>query len=82
MTENLVEIATNEPIDDLVPVPGDSKRISRRRLILRRFRRNKPAVVSLVLLVALFIGCYALPPLLPYSYSDLDFYAGRAFTEL
>jgi peptide/nickel transport system permease protein len=25
--------------------------------------------------VALFIGCYALPPLLPYSYTDLDFYA-------
>ena len=48
---------------------------SRRTLVLRRFRRNKPAVVSLVLLVALFIGCYALPPLLPYSYSDLDFYA-------
>ena len=43
--------------------------------MLRRFLRNKPAVVSLVLLVALFIGCYALPPLLPYSYTDLDFYA-------
>jgi peptide/nickel transport system permease protein len=48
---------------------------SRRVLVLRRFRRNKPAVVSLVLLVALFIGCYALPPLLPYSYTDLDFNA-------
>jgi peptide/nickel transport system permease protein len=48
---------------------------SRRVLVLRRFRRNKPAVVSLVLLVALFIGCYALPPLLPYSYTDLDFTA-------
>ena len=43
--------------------------------MLRRFLRNKPAVVSLILLVALFIGCYALPPLLPYSYTDLDFYA-------
>ncbi len=48
---------------------------SRRTLVLRRFLRNKPAVVSLILLVALFIGCYALPPLLPYSYTDLDFYA-------
>jgi peptide/nickel transport system permease protein len=48
---------------------------SRRTLVLRRFVRNKPAVVSLVLLVLLFIGCYALPPLLPYSYSDLDYYA-------
>jgi peptide/nickel transport system permease protein len=42
---------------------------------MRRFLRNKPAVVSLVVLVLLLIGCYALPPLLPYSYSDLDYYA-------
>jgi peptide/nickel transport system permease protein len=48
---------------------------SRRTLVLRRFMRNRPAVISLALLVALFIGCYALPPLLPYSYTDLDFYA-------
>jgi peptide/nickel transport system permease protein len=48
---------------------------SRRTLVLRRFLRNKPAVVSLVLLVLLFIGCYALPPLLPYSYTELDYYA-------
>lgn len=48
---------------------------SRRTLVLRRFLRNKPAVVSLALLVLLFIGCYALPPLLPYSYTDLDYYA-------
>jgi len=26
-------------------------------------------------LVALFVGCYALPPLLPFSYTDLDYYA-------
>jgi peptide/nickel transport system permease protein len=48
---------------------------SRRALVWRRFLRNKPAVVSLTLLVALFIACYALPPVLPYSYTDLDFYA-------
>ncbi|WP_029116026.1 ABC transporter permease [Mycobacterium sp. URHB0044] len=48
---------------------------SRRTLVLRRFLRNKPAVASLAVLLLLFIGCYALPPLLPYSYSDLDFYA-------
>jgi peptide/nickel transport system permease protein len=48
---------------------------SRRTLVWRRFLRNKPAVVSLLLLVALFVGCYALPVLLPYSYTDLDFYA-------
>jgi peptide/nickel transport system permease protein len=48
---------------------------SRRTLVLRRFLRNKPAVASLVLLVLLFVACYALPPLLPYSYTDLDYYA-------
>jgi peptide/nickel transport system permease protein len=48
---------------------------SRRTLVVRRFLRNKPAVVSLVLLSLLFVGCYALPPLLPYSYSDLDYFA-------
>jgi peptide/nickel transport system permease protein len=46
---------------------------SRRDLVLRRFLRNKPAVVSLILLVLLFIGCYALPAVLPYSYTDLDY---------
>jgi peptide/nickel transport system permease protein len=48
---------------------------SRRTLVLRRFLRNKPAVVSLALLVLLFIACYALPSLLPYSYSELDYYS-------
>lgn len=48
---------------------------SRRTLVFRRFLRNKPAVASLALLVLLFIGCYTLPPLLPYSYTDLDYSA-------
>lgn len=48
---------------------------SRRTLVLRRFLRNRPAVTSLALYLLLFVGCYALPPLLPYSYTDLDFYA-------
>jgi peptide/nickel transport system permease protein len=43
--------------------------------VARRFARNRSAVAALAVLVALFIGCYALPPLLPYSYSDLDFTA-------
>ena len=48
---------------------------SRRTLVWRRFLRNKPAVVALALLVLFFVGCYALPPLLPYNYTDLDYYA-------
>lgn len=46
---------------------------SRRTLVLRRFLRNPAAVGSLALLAVLFIGAYALPPLLPYSYTDLDY---------
>jgi len=52
-----------------------SEFVSRRTLVFRRFRRNRLAVGAMVLLVALFVGCYALPPLLPYSYADLDYYA-------
>ncbi|MEI7716394.1 MAG: ABC transporter permease [Mycobacterium sp.] len=48
---------------------------SRRTLLARRFIRNKPAVVALCLLVLLFVGCYAVPPLLPWRYTDLDFHA-------
>ncbi|UXA16776.1 ABC transporter permease [Mycobacterium sp. SMC-4] len=54
---------------------ADTGFASRRTLVWRRFLRNTPAVVSLVVLAVLFIGCYALPPLLPYSYTDLDYYA-------
>ena len=48
---------------------------SRRTLVRRRFLRSKTAVVALALLVLFLVGCYALPPLLPYSYTDLDYYA-------
>ena len=49
--------------------------VSRRTLVLRRFRRNRLAVGALVLLLLMFIGCYVIPPLLPYSHTDLDYYA-------
>ncbi len=48
---------------------------SRNTLVFRRFLRNRPAAVALGILVVLFVGCYALPPLLPYAYTDLDYYA-------
>jgi peptide/nickel transport system permease protein len=48
---------------------------SRRTLVLRRFLRRPSAVASLIVLLLLFVGCYALPSFLPYSYTDLDFNA-------
>lgn len=48
---------------------------SRRTLTLRRFLRNRLAVVALAVLALMFVGCYALPPLLPWDYTDLDYRA-------
>ena len=48
---------------------------SRRTLTLRRFLRSRLAVAALVILLVLFVGCYALPPLLPWKYTDLDYFA-------
>ena len=47
--------------------------VSRRTLVTRRFLRNRLAVVSLATLALMFIAAYALPPLLPYSHTDIDF---------
>lgn len=49
--------------------------VSRRTLVFRRFLRNRLAVCAFAVLVLLFAGCYLLPPLLPYSHTDLDFYS-------
>lgn len=48
---------------------------SRRTLVLRRFLRNRLAVTAAVVLLVLLVGCYALPPFLPWKYSDLDYLA-------
>lgn len=48
---------------------------SRRALTTRRFLGNRLAVAALIVLAVMFVGCYALPPLLPWSYTDLDFLA-------
>lgn len=48
---------------------------SRNMLVWRRFARNRSALVALTLLVVTTVGCYVLPPLLPWSYTDLDYYS-------
>ncbi|MEU4314806.1 ABC transporter permease [Nocardia sp. NPDC024068] len=47
----------------------------RRKLVLRRFLRNRPSLVGAAVLMLLFIGAFALPPLLPYDYQELDYTA-------
>ena len=46
---------------------------SRRTLVARRFLRNRLAVISLAVLALMFVAAYTVPPLLPYSHTDLDF---------
>lgn len=52
--------------------------VSRRTLVARRFLRDRLAVASLAVLVVMFVACYALPPLLPHSHTDIDYYALQA----
>jgi peptide/nickel transport system permease protein len=47
----------------------------RRKLVWRRFLRNKPAIGGAVVLIVLFVASFALPPLLTYDYQQLDYTA-------
>jgi glutathione transport system permease protein len=67
-------------VDDLTSVPGDvvpgrRRPISRRRLYLRRFLRNRGAVIGLGLLALLVLFAVAGPLFTPYTHTDVDFAA-------
>ncbi|MFJ1458946.1 ABC transporter permease [Nocardia sp. N2S4-5] len=47
----------------------------RRKLVWRRFRRNKPAVGGAIVLLLMLVLAFALPPVLPYDYQELDYTA-------
>lgn len=74
MTDNRAEVAIEVDGDALVPVePGHGeKRITRRRLILRRFLRNKTAVVGAVIIVLLILIALIGPWISPYAYDEID----------
>ncbi|AHH14947.1 putative peptide ABC transporter, permease [Nocardia nova SH22a] len=44
----------------------------RRKLVWRRFIRNKPAVIAGFVLILLVIGAFAIPPFLSYDYQQRD----------
>lgn len=44
----------------------------RRKLVVRRFLRNKVAVIALALLVILFIAAFTVPHFLPYTFTEFD----------
>ncbi|WP_433592393.1 ABC transporter permease [Nocardia sp. CA-145437] len=47
----------------------------RRKLVVRRFLRNKPAVIGLTILILMVVLAFALPPFLKYDYQQLDYTA-------
>lgn len=65
---------SNEPQDTNAD-EAPAQFASRATLVRRRFLRNRPAVVSAILLLVMFAGCYLLPPVLPWSHTDLDYTA-------
>ncbi|GAA1427433.1 ABC transporter permease [Microlunatus lacustris] len=73
MTENFaVEVATERPVQEPTPRRGEPKRITRRRLILRRFLRNKGAVLGLVVITALVVIALIGPYLSQWAYDEVD----------
>ncbi|GAA2064090.1 ABC transporter permease [Williamsia deligens] len=49
--------------------------ISRRRLVLRRFLRNRLALLGIVVLVLLVLAAFVLPSVIPYGYEEIDPFA-------
>ena len=74
MTDNRAEVAFEVDGDELTPIepgPGE-KRITRRRLIGRRFLRNRTAVVGAVIILLLIILALIGPYISPYAYDEID----------
>ncbi len=72
MAEPLMEVSTEAPLEEPTPRRGEPKRLTRRRLIGRRFLRNKTAVVGLIVIVALVIIAIIGPYLTQWSYDQVD----------
>ncbi len=73
MTENLaVGVANERPLPEPTPRRGEPKRLTRNRLILRRFLRNKAAVLGLVVILALVLAAVIGPYVGQWSYDDVD----------
>lgn len=74
MTDNRAEVALGS--EDGKPGTGRNgsggRRLTRRRLIWRRFLRNKTAVVGAVIIILLVITALVGPYLSPYGYEDID----------
>jgi peptide/nickel transport system permease protein len=72
MGQNLLEAADERPLGEAPPPPSGTRRLSRNQLVVRRFLRNKSAVVGLVLIVVLVLLALLGPYLSHWSYDEID----------
>ncbi|HET9650481.1 MAG TPA: ABC transporter permease [Microlunatus sp.] len=72
MAEPLMEVSTESPVETPTPRRGESKRLTRRQLIVRRFLRNKTAVAGLIIIIALVILAVIGPYLSQWTYDQVD----------
>jgi peptide/nickel transport system permease protein len=72
MTGNLVEVASEMPVEEPELRPDGGRRLTRRQLILRRFARNKTALVGLVVIVLLILAAVFGPLLASWGYDQID----------
>jgi peptide/nickel transport system permease protein len=72
MAEPLLEVANEKALHEPTPGPGESRRLNRRQLIVRRFRRNKTALVGVVVIVALVLVAVIGPYVTQWGYDQVD----------
>jgi peptide/nickel transport system permease protein len=72
VTENLMEASSEQPIEEPQPRGGEPRRLTRRRLIARRFFRNKTAVAGLIMIAILVIIALIGPYVINWTYDYVD----------
>lgn len=65
-------LSTPGSASDPRPPAGVDVAVSRRRLVFRRFRRQRLALVGLAVVVLLFAAAYLSPFVAPWQYNELD----------
>ncbi|MFF2553471.1 ABC transporter permease [Nocardia sp. NPDC058058] len=53
-------------------IQGAPQPVGRRKLVIRRFLRNRVSVAALFVLLLVFLAAFVLPHFVPYSYTDMD----------
>ncbi len=75
MSEQIIDTTAEKAAEDQALIQPISKRLTRRKLVTRRFFRNKTAVVGLIVLIMLVLLAVVGPYLSPWAFDDVDRHA-------